>query len=306
MATPITSYMPYDAGPGANVTEDGWRQFARHFRGDGVIRNVGGEFRPFGNSTGMFVQVPTGECWIRGQWGSQATPLSVGITAAHATLTRLDLVILRNDFVNNRIEVDVLLGTPGSGSFPTVTQDTTKWEIQLGQVTVGAAVVTITAGNVRAIPDYTDGSASYTVDSSFQSVSTGGSGARIDFDVEQFPSSVVGRPSIREWKLNRAGFWLVAANLYWDNTSVTGSRKLWVQRQNTGSPGTVNATKLCYASQQAVQDGGTGQNVTIMDRFTAGEIIEVWGQQSSAGSLTILGTSSFNEGTRVQLWWLGP
>ncbi|MFJ1765076.1 hypothetical protein ACIOD2_32445 [Amycolatopsis sp. NPDC088138] len=304
MATALDSYMPYDAGPGSNVTEDGWRQFARHFRGDGVIRGVGSELRPLGDSTGMQVKVPAGECWVRGQWGASTATKTLPIAAAHATLQRLDLVILRNDFLTNRIEIDVLTNaTPGSGSYPTLTQNSVKWEIQLAQVTVPAAAVTVTSGNVRAIPDYTDGSCSYTVDSSFQSVASGGSGSRIDFDVEQFPSSVVGRPSIREWQFNRAGFWQIVFNLYWNNSSVAGTRTAWIQRSNGGS---VNPSRLAFDNRPAVSDAGTGLNLVGEDRFAAGEIVECWGFQTSGSSLTILGTSSFNEGTRVALNWLGP
>ncbi|MEU0797183.1 hypothetical protein ABZ342_44575 [Amycolatopsis sp. NPDC005961] len=295
--------MPYDSGSGSNVTEDGWRQFARHFRGDGVIRNVGSEFRPLGDSSGMQVKVPIGECWIRGNWGTSTATKTLPIATAHATLQRLDRVILRNDFVNNRIELDVLTGTAGSGVFPSLTQNTVMWEIQLGQVTVPAAASTISSGNVRAIPDYTDGSCSYTVDSSYQSISTGSTGARIDFDVEQFPSSVVGRPSIREWQLNRAGMWQIVLNVYWDNASSAGSRRAWLQRSNGGS---VNPVKLALDTRNATSDTGTGQNITATDRFTAGEIVEAWGAQTSGGSLQVLGSSAFNEGTRIQLYWLGP
>lgn len=304
MATALDSSMPYDSGPGSDVTEDGWRQFARHFRGDGVIRNAGGEFRPFGNSTGMFVQVPTGECWVRGQWGSSTSQKALPIATAHATLIRRDLVVLRNDFVNNRIELDVLTnGTPGSSTYPTLTQNSAMWEIQLAQIPVPAAASTITAGNVRAIPDYTDGSCSYTVDSGYQTISTGGSGTRIDFDVEAFPSSVVGRPSIREWQLNRAGMWLIVLNAYWDNPSSAGSRRVWLQRGNSGS---ANPVKLAYTPNAPATDAGTGQNITAMDRFSAGEIVEAWAQQTSGVNIQLLGTSSFHEGTRIQLYWLGP
>jgi hypothetical protein len=303
VATSLDSYAPYDSGPGSNVTEDGWRQFARHFRGDGVIRTVGGELRPLGDSTGLQVKVPSGECWIRGQWGSSTATKTLPIAAAHATLQRLDRVVLRNDFLNNRIELDVLTGTAGSSSFPSLTQSTVMWEIQLAQVTVPAAAVTITSGNVRAIPDYTDGSCSYTVDSSYQTIASGGTGARIDFDVEQFPSSVVGRPSIREWQLNRAGLWLINFNIYWDNPSTAGTRRAWIQRGNSGS---VNPSKLALDIRGAASDTGTAQSLMTMDRFTAGEIVEVWGAQTSGSTISVLGTSAFNEGTRIQLYWLGP
>lgn len=303
MATSLDSYAPYDAGPGSNVTEDGWRQFARHFRGDGVIRNIGSELRPFGDSSGLQVKVPSGECWIRGQWGASTATKTLAIATAHATLTRLDLVILRNDFVNNRIELDVLTGTAGSGTYAALTQNSVKWEIQLAQVTVGAAASTITSGNVRAIPDYTDGSCSYTVDSSYQTITTGTTGARIDFDIEQFPSSVVGRPSIHEWQLNRAGLWLINFNIYWDNPSTSGTRRAWIQRSNGGS---ANPSKLALDIRGAASDTGTAQSLMTMDRFTAGEIVEVWGAQTSGVTISVLGTSTFHEGTRIQLYWLGP
>jgi len=43
-----------------------------------------------------------------------------------------------------------------------------------------------------------------------------------------------------------------------------------------------------------------------MDRFTAGTIIEVYGRQNSGVSVSLLGTTTFNEGTSFALWWLGP
>ena len=299
MATSLDSYMPYDAGPGSDVTEDGWRQFARHFRGDGVIRNVGSELTPFGDSTGMQVKVPTGECWIRGQWGSSIATKGLPLTTAHATLVRRDLVIVRNDFANNRIELDVLLGTPGSATYPPVTQNTVKWEIQLAQVLVPAAAVTITSGNVNAIPVYTDGSCRYTVDSSFQTVSTA-TDTRIDFDVATFDSSEVDRPSIREWKLLRAGFWMIVLNVYWDNPNTAGVRECWVSRQGA------TTNRHGYARHSPSASGGTAQNIVAIDRFTANTIIEAYGRQDSGVGVSILGTTTYNQGTSITLWWLGP
>lgn len=297
MATTLDSYMPYDAGPGSNVTEDGWRQFARHFRGDGVIRNQGSEFRALGDSTGMQVKVPSGECWIRGQWGTSTATKTLAISTAHASLQRLDLVILRNDFVNNRIELDVLTGTPGSSSFPSVTQNTVKWEIQLAQVTVPAAAVTISSGNVRALPVFTDGSARYTVDSGYQ-VLTNNTHTPIDFDVATFDSSEIGRPTLYQWKILRPGFWLVIANIFWDFNG-TGAREVWVERSG------VPTNRLAWVRHNAATSFGTAQNIVAMDRFAVNDIIEVWGNQESGTSLAVLGSTANLQGTNIALWWLG-
>lgn len=298
MAITLDSYAPYDSGPGSNVTEDGWRQFARHFRGDGVIRNVGGEFKPIGDSTGMQVKVPAGECWIRGQWGSSTAQKTLPIATAHATLQRLDLVILRNDFVNNRIEVDVLTnGTPGSSVYPTLTQNSSRWEIQLAQVTVPAAASTITAGNVRAIQDYTDGSCSYTVDSGLQTVANN-TITLVDWDLPQFDSSAVDRNGLNKFILKRAGMWAFAVNITWQLNS-TNDRFVWVDR--TADTGFAN--RLGINSVRAVSTFETAQTTVAMDRFTANEEIGVYVYQGSGSSLTI---QNLWAGSRVAMYWLGP
>ncbi|WP_086846733.1 hypothetical protein [Amycolatopsis kentuckyensis] len=149
MATAFDSYAPFDSGPGSNVTEDTWRSMMRRGVMTGVVAGVANEMAVFANSTGMQVFIPTGECWIEGHWGQLATQKTQPIAAAHATLARLDRVVARCDFVNNRIEYDVLTGTPAaSPTLPSLTQNTSIWEISLAQVSVAAAASTIAAGNV--------------------------------------------------------------------------------------------------------------------------------------------------------------
>ncbi|MGW3992347.1 hypothetical protein ACWEF6_02555 [Amycolatopsis sp. NPDC004772] len=149
MGIALTQYAPYDSGPGANVTEATWRSMVRRLVPTGVIAGVLNEFAVFADSTGMQVKIPSGECWIEGNWGILSSQVTQGITTAHATLARLDRIILRNDFANNKIEYDVLTnGTPGSTTPPPLTQNTSIWEISLARVNVPAAASTIAAGNV--------------------------------------------------------------------------------------------------------------------------------------------------------------
>jgi hypothetical protein len=299
MATTLDSYKPYDTGPGSGVTESDWRNFSKYWRGDGVIRSVANQFAVFGDSTGMQVKVPTGECWIQGHWGSSTSQKTLSIAAAHATLGRRDLVILRNDFVNNRIELDIKTGTAAASPvYPPLVQNASMWEIQLGKVVVDAAVVTIAAGKVTALQEFTDGSCRYTVDSGFQSFTTG-TAARIDFDVSQFDSSAIDRPSIREFTIMRAGMWMVVLNAYWA-TNVTGSRAVWIRRQSSAT------NYLAFSKIAPSPDGGTAQNVVALERFTAGTIIEAYGQQNSGSTLTMLGSGSDFEGTSIAFYWLGP
>jgi hypothetical protein len=149
VATSLDSYAPYDSGAGADVTEDTWRNFMRHMRGssfgDGVLRTASTGFEVYADSTGMQVKVRVGECWIRGAWGQITSEKTLSIAAAHATLARKDRVILRNDFVLNRVELDVLTGTAGSGSALALTQNTSKWEIGLAIVDVPALDTSIDA-----------------------------------------------------------------------------------------------------------------------------------------------------------------
>lgn len=303
MATSLDTYMPYDAGPGSNVTEDGWRQFARHFRGDGVIRNIGGLFAPFGDSTGMQVKVPTGECWIRGQWGTSTSQKTMPIATAHATLQRLDLVILRNDFVNNRIEIDVLTGTAGSGLYPSLTQNTSKWEIQLAKVVVDAAVATIAAGKVIAIQDFTDGSCSYTVDSTLQVVSNNVN-TMVDWDISNFDSSAVTRIGLNQFQLGRSGAWMATTGVAWasqSNTaqdSTSGSRLQWIARVVSGTPS--GAFTPIAQGPPNVSGYWTEYSVSGWDRFAAGEVVAVVCKQTAGVNLVLQTDSKF------QLYWLGP
>lgn len=301
MATTLDTYMPYDAGPGSNVSEDGWRQFAKHWRGDGVIRSQGSEFTVFADSTGMQVKIPTGECWIQGNWGKTTTQKTLAIAAAHATLGRRDLVILRNDFVNNRIEFDIKTGTAASTpTYAPLVQNSAMWEIQLGKVVVGPAVVTIAAANVTALQQYTDGSCSYTVDSGFQAVPNS-TITLVDWDLPQFDTSSVDRNGLNKFILQRTGMWMFATNLIWASNA-TGYRFVWVERTSEGPSYLANRLGINSVKSNA---GGwnTPQTAIAMDRFTAGEEVAVLCYQDSGGNVNL---ENLWNGTRVVMFWLGP
>jgi len=297
VATTLDLYMPYDTGAGSNVTEDGWRQFAKWWRGDGVIRNTGSEMAVFGDSSGMQVKVPAGEVWIQGNWGKVSSTKTLPIAAAHATLARRDLVIARNDFVNNRIELDVLTGTPAaSPTYQSVTQNSSIWEIQLGKVQVAAAASGITAGNVQAIQQFTDGACRYTVDTGEQLVATA-TDTRVDFDIEVFPSSAVDRVGLNQFQIKRAGQWQAVLTVAW-GANVNGIRNAGIART-----GQWLTNRLAWSTTVANAGNLVANNVVAMDRFAVGDIIEAWVWQDSGSSLALKSTWS---STSIALYWLGP
>lgn len=143
------TYFPFDAGAGAAVTESQWNQMARLWLRTGVARGQLNEFATFADSTGMQVKVPSGQAWIEGSFVQSDAQTTLAIGTAHATLARIDRVVLRRDSVGNTIALVVLAGTPASTPAPpAITQTASTWDLPLAQVLVPAAAATITAGNV--------------------------------------------------------------------------------------------------------------------------------------------------------------
>lgn len=152
MAITMTNYAPFDSGPGANLTEDGWRSMMRYQVQAGVLRNVDNELQAYGDSTGMQMKVKTGQCVIMGHWGQTTSETILPIAAANPTNPRRDLVVARVDFNNNRIELDVTTGAASATPVvPDLTRNTSVWEIPLAVVQVDAAVSTIAAAKVLDI-----------------------------------------------------------------------------------------------------------------------------------------------------------
>jgi hypothetical protein len=139
----LDSSGPYD---GASYSEDFWRDFFRHLTGSGVVDGVGSEFAVSERGAGanMSVDVATGECFIRGHWGESTATKNLPISAANATNPRIDRVVLRNHFGDNKITLEVLEGTPAAAPVaPAVTQNAAMWEISLALISVPAADTSI-------------------------------------------------------------------------------------------------------------------------------------------------------------------
>lgn len=155
MATTLTDYFPI--GTAQVATNDDWLHISPYFgclSGVGVYgEEVADEFEVFADSTGAQVKVRAGECFIKGVYGyhSSQQTLTLGGTAPTSGQSRIDVVVLRRDLTNLRIEMAVVNGDPataGSEVAPALTASSTIYEIPLAHVQVDYPGTTIAAGDV--------------------------------------------------------------------------------------------------------------------------------------------------------------
>lgn len=144
--------MAQSAWPFENVdtSETQFSQWARNI-GEGVKGSIAGtELKVFGDSSGLQVKVPAGSAMVRGHYYTSTAQEVLAIGAAHATLARIDSVVLELDPSGNTILLKVIAGTAASSPVaPTLTQtDAGVYQIRLANVAVAANATTIAAGNV--------------------------------------------------------------------------------------------------------------------------------------------------------------
>lgn len=131
----------------------------------GVHPGFGGEFNVTqAGSPNMTVLVDSGACSIPGSESSSQgnyfavndASATLSITAAHATLARIDIVVVnvrdaQYSGVSNDVQLQVIAGTPASSpAVPTAPANS----ITVAQIAVGAAVTSIVNANITDVRDY--------------------------------------------------------------------------------------------------------------------------------------------------------
>lgn len=293
MATTFDEYAPFDSGAGANVTEDTWRKMMIHAgKPSGVIRGFDLALQVFGDSSGMQVKCPTGQVWIQGHWGGVTSTKTLALTAAHATLARKDLVVARADFVNNRIELDVITGTPhASPTLPTVTQTTSIHEIALAMVDVAAAATTITSGNVTDKRGFTSAVARYRK-SSTQSLNND-TNTKLTFPtVVTFSGDIVPNATFDEFTLNRDGWWMISAGISYA-AGTTGFRR--------GEIALADASASYAKLRVSASPDLVNLNLTTHLQVVIGQTFSVYGRHTQGSALNVDATDN---GTWVAFTWI--
>lgn len=143
------TYFPFDAGAGANTTEDGWAKMARLWERTGVVRGELNGLAVTANGGGMNVTVASGRAWIEGFFYENDGPLVLPIGAADLVNPRIDRIVARLDRNANTIHATVIAGVPAAVPVtPAALQGAAVWDVTLATVLVPAAALVIGAGNV--------------------------------------------------------------------------------------------------------------------------------------------------------------
>lgn len=126
-------------------------QMSLYFKGlvsDGVIANVGSMLAVSPRS-GMSVQVGTGRMFIDSRWLQNDAAYNVTLQAAHATLSRKDIIVARLDYSGRAIGIIAKTGTAAaSPAAPGIVRNSEYYELELAEIYVSAGATAITAANI--------------------------------------------------------------------------------------------------------------------------------------------------------------
>lgn len=148
------TYGPFSSGAGTDFSESEWSWLLGAALADGVIAQGNSlidllKLAPSADSSIMGVYVATGRAVVRGHLYENDATASVTLTAAHATLSRIDRIVLKLDRSAKTIALDKVTGTAaGSPVAPALTRDNDIWMIPIAEVLVDPAVGVIAAGKV--------------------------------------------------------------------------------------------------------------------------------------------------------------
>lgn len=143
--------IPYDPGsPGSAVYQDRWKLMTPAFARDGIMNLIGGEFEPYADSSGMQVKVRTGAAWVKSQFAYELNEEKIlTVSPAHATLNRIDSIVIENNFSDRLMYLRVIAGDPSADPVPPdVQDDEIASQMVLAHLLVEAAAVTIEANKV--------------------------------------------------------------------------------------------------------------------------------------------------------------
>lgn len=125
-------------------------EYFTSFIGNGVFN--GGTDLKVNAAGGMDVSVAVGKGWINGYYYiNRDAPKTLTISAAHATMPRIDRVVLRLDLSRNSRYIRALVKTgtaAGSPIAPTLQRDSAIWELSLATVRVNAGATVISQSNI--------------------------------------------------------------------------------------------------------------------------------------------------------------
>lgn len=120
---------------------------------EGIIGAIGNNF-VVSSPSGMTLQVGSGKAWYINSWIESDASYTVNISAAHASLDRIDTVALNFDKTDEvrANTIVVVKGTPsGSPVAPTLLDTSTNKQVPLAHISVASGVTEILEGDITSV-----------------------------------------------------------------------------------------------------------------------------------------------------------
>lgn len=249
----------------------------------------------------MSVSVATGQAQVEGFFYENDSALALTIATAHATLGRIDTVVVRLDRTANSATLVVVTGTAAASPVaPTLSATDSLYELPLANVQVDPAVGVITAGKVtdrrvlvknlteaaasaayralafRGAAVFTSGAAQSIPDSTYTAIAFASETA----DTSGFHDNVTNNSRLTI-PAGMGGWYAITAQVAW-TANATGARVLSIRK---------NGSSYLSDSGSTAPAGADPTKTTVMVRalLAAGDYVEIMGRQSSGGALTVSG-----------------
>ena len=128
-------------------------QMSEYFRGiinEGVYQHLDGGLAVTAG-TGLAVNVAAGRAIIQNRWIQNSAAMSLTIAAASETYARKDAVVIRLNWSSRSISIAVKTGTPAASPVaPSMTRNSTTYEMALAYVNVAANATSVTVTDKRS------------------------------------------------------------------------------------------------------------------------------------------------------------
>ena len=128
-------------------------QMSEYFRGiinEGVYQHLDGGLAVTAG-TGLAVNVAAGRAIIQNRWVQNSAAMSLTIAAASETYARKDAVVIRLNWSSRAISIAVKTGTPAASPVaPSMTRNSTTYEMALAYVNVAANATSVTVTDKRS------------------------------------------------------------------------------------------------------------------------------------------------------------
>lgn len=124
-------------------------QYFATFIGNGIFVNPSDCLQIKANGDSMSVIVRPGKAWVNGYYLINDGDYNLALSAGDTTLNRIDRIVIRLDFIQRKMSVEVKKGAlSASPVAPTLKRDADAYELALADVYIAKGALTINQGAI--------------------------------------------------------------------------------------------------------------------------------------------------------------